>query len=257
MVPPKFSETVGEIFFSASLSPKLRSRAKVRGGDETSSSAIRRTKTINAINANTAFSATLNTPGTQSLTATNKYYSSITGTQTGILVPCTPPVINCPTVLPVPATSPNGASVTFSVTAAGSCSVGTICVIAGTSTTVTSPYTFPIGTTTVNCTSTNSANQQDSCSFTVRVKGDTAQITDLIANVNSLNIPSALKTALTVKLNAALADLSVNDTADACGNLAAFINLAQAQAGKKIMPSSTAKDLTSVALRIQAVMGRS
>jgi hypothetical protein len=28
--PTRFSETVGEIFFSASLSPKLRSRAKVR-----------------------------------------------------------------------------------------------------------------------------------------------------------------------------------------------------------------------------------
>jgi len=34
------------------LKPKLRSRAKIRGGDETSSSGIRMTKTINAINAN-------------------------------------------------------------------------------------------------------------------------------------------------------------------------------------------------------------
>jgi hypothetical protein len=32
--PARFSETVGEIFFSASLNPKLRSRAKIRGGDE-------------------------------------------------------------------------------------------------------------------------------------------------------------------------------------------------------------------------------
>jgi hypothetical protein len=34
------------------MSPKLRSRAKIRGGDETSSSGMRMTKTINAINAN-------------------------------------------------------------------------------------------------------------------------------------------------------------------------------------------------------------
>jgi hypothetical protein len=201
------------------------------------------------------FSATLNTSGTQSLTATDESNSSITGTQTGILVPCTPPVITCPTILPVPATSPNGASVAFSVTATGPCSVSTVCVIAGTSTTVTSPYTFPIGTTKVNCTAMNSANEQDSCSFTVMVKGDTAQITDLIANVNSRNIPSAIKTALIVKLNAALKDLSVNDTSTACGDLASFISLVQAQASKKIMPSSVAKDLTSVALRIQAVIG--
>ena len=84
----------------------------------------------------------------------------------------------------------------------------------------------------------NSANQQDSCSFTVMVKGGTAQITDLVANVNSLNIPSAIKTALSVKLTAALAALSVNDTADACEDLASFISLVQAQTGKKIVPSS-------------------
>jgi hypothetical protein len=34
MGPAGFSETVGEIFFSASLNPKLRRRAKVCGGDE-------------------------------------------------------------------------------------------------------------------------------------------------------------------------------------------------------------------------------
>jgi len=34
----RFSVTVGEIFFNAALKPKLLNRAKVRGGDETSSS---------------------------------------------------------------------------------------------------------------------------------------------------------------------------------------------------------------------------
>src|SRR5262249_49072896 len=165
------------------------------------------------------------------------------------------PVITCHNVSPVPATSPNGASVTFSVTATGSCSVSTVCVIEGTSHIITSPYTFPIGTTKVNCTAMNSANQQDGCSFTVMVKGATAQITDLIANVNSLKIPSAIKTALIVKLNAALNDLAANDSGTACGDLASFISLVQAQTGKKIMPSSVANNLISVASRIRAVIG--
>jgi hypothetical protein len=59
------------------------------------------------------------------------------------------------------------ASVPFVVTATGvpqptvECKVGT--------TVVTSPHTFPVGTTTVQCTATNGSGPDDSCSFTVTV----------------------------------------------------------------------------------------
>ena len=71
--------------------------------------------------------------------------------------------ITCPSNITVRATSPAGAVVNYIVTASGGCPP--ITVIGN----PPSGSTFPIGTTTVNCTATDGCGQQANCSFTVTV----------------------------------------------------------------------------------------
>jgi hypothetical protein len=118
------------------------------------------------------FTATFNTGGTQSLTATDKTTSSITGTQSGIVV-----------------------------------------------------------------------------------KTAVDETNDLIAKVKSLpNVPSATKNALVAKLNAALTALNASNTATACARMQDFINLVQAQSGKKISAIAAA-GLIADATQIRATIG--
>jgi Domain of unknown function (DUF4082)/Bacterial Ig-like domain/HYR domain/Bacterial Ig domain len=79
----------------------------------------------------------------------------------------TPPTITCPANIVVPAAlNQCSASVTFAATATGS-PTPAITYQTG-STTITSPYVFPVGTTTVNCTASNSCSIA-ACTFTVTV----------------------------------------------------------------------------------------
>jgi hypothetical protein len=168
----------------------------------------------------------------------------------------TPPVIGtCPASQNVNATSPAGAVATFATPGAtDNCSVGSItCVPA-------SGSTFPIGVNTVICTATDGSGNTASCQFTVSVQAPVTsaadQILSLRAKVNNLpGIKSATKNSLVVKLNAALAALSVNDTATACARMQDFINLTKAQTSKKLIPASTAVDLIADATRIRLALG--
>jgi len=77
----------------------------------------------------------------------------------------TPPALTlaCPSPLTVPATSLDGAVVTYSTTATGGVPPLTV------NYTPPSGSTFPIGVTTVQCTATDSIGQTAQCSFTVTV----------------------------------------------------------------------------------------
>jgi uncharacterized repeat protein (TIGR01451 family) len=78
------------------------------------------------------------------------------------------PMISCPT--PITVNAPTGmcsASVAFNVMATGAPSPTIECKIGAT--TITSPHTFPLGATTVNCTATNGILPDAACSFTVTV----------------------------------------------------------------------------------------
>jgi FIMAH domain len=86
------------------------------------------------------------------------------------------------------------------------------------------------------------------------VKGPVEQTNDLIAAVNSLNMKDGVKNGLLVKLNAALAKLLTNDTPPACGALAEFIDLVNAQRGKAITVGA-ADALIAHATQIRAVIG--
>ncbi|MCI0490491.1 MAG: HYR domain-containing protein [Blastocatellia bacterium] len=79
-----------------------------------------------------------------------------------------PPMITCPAKITVDNDKGQcGASVMFNVTATG-CPAPTVeCKIGAM--VITSPHTFPVGTTTVDCTATNGIMPDATCSFTVTV----------------------------------------------------------------------------------------
>ncbi len=75
-----------------------------------------------------------------------------------------PPVnITCPPNLTVAGTGPGGATVGFFVSAGGGCTPPTISCVPPTG------ANFPIGTTTVNCTASDTCGQTANCSFTIQV----------------------------------------------------------------------------------------
>jgi len=77
--------------------------------------------------------------------------------------PPLPLSITCPSNITVTTTNPDGAVVNYTVTVSGGCPpITTNCA-------PPSGSVFPIGTTTVNCSATDSCGQSNSCSFTVTV----------------------------------------------------------------------------------------
>jgi hypothetical protein len=156
------------------------------------------------------------------------------------------PQISCPAPITVDATSALGTTVTFAPAATDNCS-------ATVSSTPTSGSVFAIGTTTVNSTAQDPSGNQSSCSFTVHVKSAAEQISDLIALVNGMTIKDNVKNGLLVKLEAALANLA-NKSSTACGPLADFISLVNAQSGKGITATDAAT-LIAKATQIRTVLG--
>jgi hypothetical protein len=112
--------------------------------------------------------------------------------------------------------------------------------------------TFPIGTTTVNCSVSAAGDSKSpvTASFTVTVKGAAAQLADLLSAVTGIG-PG---TSLADKIALAQQYLAANDLADACSTLTAFINEVNAQSGKAIQ-TDLAGTLTAAAQRIRAVLG--
>jgi parallel beta-helix repeat protein len=158
----------------------------------------------------------------------------------------TPPVINAPADITVDATSPAGATVAYSVTATDPDDA-----VASLSCVPASGSTFPIGTTTVNCTAIDTHGNSAHASFTVHVKGAAEQVSDLLGLVVSQSLGPG--TSFQDKLTNALAALAVDDTASACSTFMAFVKEVTAQTGKSL-PTTEAKQLRSGAERIMAVL---
>ena len=161
----------------------------------------------------------------------------------------TAPTLNLPSPITVNATSPQGAVVSYTATATdgdGDTLVATCAPASGS--------TFPIGTTTVNCSASEPGSDTASGSFQVVVKGAAAQVTDLISLVNSFHLSKGLQDSLDVKLNAALKAVNAGQTATACSDLSDFIGQAQSQSGKGLTVSQ-ANQLIAAAKQVQAVLG--
>ncbi len=104
--------------------------------------------------------------GTTEVTAsaTDSHGNTATCTFSVTVQDTTPPDVTCPTVIPVEATGPDGATVTFAATATDSGS-GVDTVVA----TPASGSKFAVGDTTVNVVATDKTGNEAICSFTVTV----------------------------------------------------------------------------------------
>jgi HYR domain-containing protein len=110
--------------------------------------------------------------------------------------------------------------------------------------------TFPIGTTTVTCTATDTHGNTSSASFTVHVKGAAEQLADLLTDVTGIG-PG---TSLADKVKQAQSYVAADDASDACSPLTAFTNEVEAQTHKTIPPAQAATMIAS-ANRISNVLG--
>lgn len=84
--------------------------------------------------------------------------------------------------------------------------------------------------------------------------GPAERIQNLIKKVEGFGLPFGMTNSLTVKLRHALDALKAGDTATACDNLAAFINHASAQSGKKLTAQQSAEIRTEAAA-IRTLLG--
>src|SRR6516164_550727 len=200
--------------------------------------------------------------------ASGTYYAVITG------VPETETTSLLVTGYPNPTSV--GASHSFTVTAKTACgntSVGYMGTIhfssSDTAASLPADYMFTPAdsgshtfTATFNTGGTQSLTATDTTTSSITgtqsgivVKTAADEINDLIARVRSLpNVPSGTKNALLAKLNAALTALNAHQTATACARMQDFINLVQAQSGKKI-PAIVAAGLIADATQIRTTIG--
>ena len=142
------------------------------------------------------------------------------------------------------ATSPSGATVTYSLPAVTDPDATTppaaVC-------TPPSGSTFAIGTTTVTCTATDSKdiNSPVSTTFTVTVKGAAAQLASLYQAVQGSGVYDILALFVSIAQHA----VTAGNTHLACQSLNAFINDARLQ-----LPAASAAPLIAAAKQIEAVL---
>jgi uncharacterized repeat protein (TIGR01451 family) len=116
-------------------------------------------------------SVNVNTPGTYTITyRASDGTNTATATRTVNVVDTTPPTITCPANMSVACASPAGATVTFAATATDTCDATPTV-----SCTPSSGSTFPVGTTSVNCTASDDSGNSSACSFNVNVNCPTAE----------------------------------------------------------------------------------
>jgi hypothetical protein len=185
-------------------------------------------------------------PGPHTVTATLDGLSA-TASLTATYVDTTPPVVHVPAPMSVLATGPSGAVVTYTATATDddpakpnppvNCSPA-------------SGSTFPIGTTTVTCTSTDAAGNTGTASFTVSVAGARPQFERLIALSQDLG-PG--KAAL-MQLQKAYERYLAGDIAGACTGLNDYIKQVTQHTPKQI-DAATAAARIADANQIRAVIG--
>jgi hypothetical protein len=166
---------------------------------------------------------------TRTYTATDGAGRTASASQTITVIDNTPPSVACPANITVNAPSGScSAAVSFTVTASDNCSVPTV---------VSSPASgsvFPLGTTTVVATATDTAGNSQSCSFTVTVKDvgapvittngqtitlwppnhkyETIKVSDLVTSASDLCDPGvSLSSVRIAKVTSDEADNSVGD----------------------------------------------
>ena len=162
----------------------------------------------------------------------------------------TPPALELPGTISVPATTPAGATVEYSATAADETDPdpAVACEPA-------SGVAFAIGDTTVTCTATDASGNQATGSFTVHVQGAREQIDDLQhVLVVITDIPRGVRESLDAMLVLAEALVAKENVRGACADLRLFIATTNALSGRRLT-ADVAAVLVERAVRIRAVLG--
>ena len=165
---------------------------------------------------------------------------------------CVPPVISVPADITTNAVDSSGAVVSYSVTATDNVDLNP-----AVSCTPASGSTFPVGTTTVNCTATDASGNSSTATFQVTVQSAMQQLQELTSLVNSFNLQQGIENSLDGKLQNvrdALNAARAGDLATACNRQEAFINEVRAQTDKKIS-SAQAEQLIAAAKQVKAALG--
>jgi Tol biopolymer transport system component len=160
----------------------------------------------------------------------------------------TPPAVSLPGDLSVPATSPAGAEVQYTVTAEDDTDPEPAIACEP-----PSGSTFPIGDTTVDCTATDAAGNKATGSFTVHVSGAGEQLDELQALIATADLSTSVRRNLGAKLEATETSLATGDVQGACEALKAFVASVNAQSGKQLT-ADLAAVLLERAGRIRAVL---
>jgi hypothetical protein len=156
----------------------------------------------------------------------------------------TPPVVTTSGNVTLNATSPAGAVATFTASAFD--------LVDGVRPVTCAPEsgaTFPIGVTTVTCTSADLSENIGSATLTVTVLSPSQIITNLIAQVSAVQFKQSGNL-----LQNAIQNLAAGNVSMACSQLSAFINQVQAQSGKSLSPADAAS-LIQLAMEAKAAIG--
>jgi hypothetical protein len=154
-------------------------------------------------------------------------------------------VLTIPGSVEVDATSPAGRTVEYVASATDDRDLGPVVRCDAPSGSV-----FPIGTTTVNCTATDSSGNSVVSTFHVNVRGAAEQLRGLLTELQ----PVGPGTSLADKVAHAEAAYSAGNLAGACEILRSLVNQLRAQSGKQI-PADRASSFIADATRIRAVLG--
>ena len=146
-----------------------------------------------------------------------------------------PPVLTLPSNMVLDPTSPAGAVVTYAASATDNVDgpVPVTCAPA-------SGTQFPIGTTTVSCSASDSHGNAAAGSFTVTVRSASQIVSDLVNETDAAGFQQG-----THLLQNAQRSVNAPHTEAACGQLAAFVNQVQAQAGKQLTDAAASAWIAS------------
>lgn len=255
-VPGPITATAGSTdTATVTYGPISASESEVGGGTETV------TPTCTSTNGGTATltGGTFNL-GSSTVTCTAADPDGLTSTASfTVTVNDVAPVLSLP---PSPvvanATSPAGATVTYSTVTANEPGepAETINVTCSANTSATSANgfissgNFPIGDTTVTCTATDPDGTTATGSFVVHVRGAADQINDLITQFGNISVDESTFGA---QLRTVLADVKAGRTGRACFELTAITFEVQLLEGHRI-PRAQATQLLAALAQIQAVL---
>ena len=168
----------------------------------------------------------------------------------------TPPrITSVPTDITVNATKPSGAVVIYAPPKASDLVDGAVSIACAS----TSGSTYPIATTKVVCTATDSHGNSASATFTVTVLGARAQIRNLedeVSGSSSLAHSPLVKKTLLKELDAADDDLARDHRRSACMDMARFLDsVKRLTKPKGPIATSESADWLAAGDRISAVIG--